>query len=271
MRHHSFGKALFAMMLAAWLTAPHSADAQTRAEGRSYFLRLEANLPPDQAAKWKAAPGYGQMRDNFLSADQRPTLSASMSRKLSKTARRAARKDTRCRMDETGRNFGTALSLDRQIERQILTAQLRNSWSYHIQLAGCDGTYQANFVIIEQTDGDLDHITTLPGSTLTWPSLQQDALPKIALTALQTVRQQDPTCIPSGRDRVIATQVMDTRLPKREKMFGVIMQGSWMEKWTMTICRQKLDLQLAFRADGRGGANFQAQSRQTPIAKRSDP
>ena len=271
MRHGNFALSLIAMGLAAWIGPMFGAEAQTREEGRSYFLRLEANLPPDQAAKWKAAPGYEQMRNNFLSADQRPDLSAPMSRKLSKAARRAARKDTRCRMAETGRAFKSALSLDRQIERRILTAQVRNGWSYQVQLAGCDTEYQANFVVIEQIDGDLDHITTLPGSTLTWPSLQHDALPKVALTALQTVRQQDPTCIPSGRDRVIATQVMDTRLPERHKLFGVIMQGSWIETWTMTICRQKLDLQLAFRADGRGGANFQAQSRQTPIAKRSGP
>ena len=270
MRQSSYGLTLIAILFAAWIGEPQNANAQSREEGRSYFLRLEANLPPDQSAKWKAAPGYGQMRDNFLSADRRPELSASLARKMSKAARRAARKDTRCRMAETGRDFGTALSLDRQIERQILTAQLRNGWSYHIQLQGCDDTYQANFVVIEQSDGDLDHITTLPGSTLTWPSLQHDALPKIALTALQTVRQKDPTCIPSGRDRVIATQVLDKRLPKETKMFGVIMQGSWMEKWTMTICHQKLDLQVAFRADGRGGANFQAQSRQAPLAKRSD-
>ena len=247
-----------AALSASFATA---ALSQTKQEGRDYFLKLEASFSANQAAAWRKAPGYEQARQNFLTADYRPDLSPSNLRRIEKQARRAARKDTKCReMTLSNSGFANPLGLDRQVERQVLAGQIHNAWSYRVSFAGCGQTYQANFVVIEEPGGDLTHVTTLPGGTLAWPSLQSDVLPKIALTALQTVRRDRPQCIPSGRDRVIKTWVDEERL-NSGKMFGVYFSGRWMETWRMQICGRTLDLQVAFRADGSGGASFQAQPR----------
>ncbi len=255
------GRLLFFLCLAVTITWSPATPlhAQTLQEGRDYFLKLEASMPADRATQWRAAPGYVQARQNFLTADYTPDISKSKMKRLTKEAKRAARKDTKCRkMELTDAAFQGPLGLDRQVERQILQGQVRNAWSYRISLEGCETAYHANFVLIEENDDELNHVTTLPGTTLAWPSLQSDALPKIALTALQTVRRENPQCIPAGRDRIIATRLDEKRI-RDSKMFGVFLGGRWIETWTMQICGQKLDLRVAFRADGSGGASFQAQ------------
>lgn len=248
-------------LLVACISYPTLGHGQTRADGQTYFRALEQRMPPDRLKAWQSAPGYAQARSNFLTADFRPTLDAKTQKRLTKQARRAARRDRRCRsMAVVDRQFGDPLGLDRQVERQIDRGELRNAWFYRVDLAGCDERYAANFVVIEQMDKDLTHLTALPGDTLAWPSLQSDVLPKVALTSLQAVRNRDPDCIPSGRDHIIETRLDQGPKSGRAKMFGVLLAGSWSERWTMAICRQEVDLRVAFRADGRGGARFQIQA-----------
>ncbi len=235
-------------------------QAQTNEEGRDYLARLDANLPEDQARAWRESPGYSQERENFVNVEYRPTLSNDFTRRLIKQARRAARRDSGCRrMQAMANDFGGPLNLDRQVERQVLQGELRNAWTYWVDAEGCDRRYRANFVLVEQMDQSLTSLDLLPGETLAWPSLQSDALPKIALTSLQAVRLNDPECIPSSRDGVIDTRFENPQNAQLTKMFGVVLNGRWSEVWTMSICGRELDLQVAFRADGRGGAAFQAK------------
>lgn len=235
-------------------------QAQTNEEGRDYLARLDANLPEEQAKAWRDSPGYTQERDNFLNVEYRPALSKDFTRRLMKQARRAARRDSGCRrMQAIASDFGGPLNLDRQVERQVLQGELRNAWTYRVDAEGCGRRYRANFVLVEQMDQSLTTLDLLPGNTVAWPSLQSDALPKIALTSLQTVRLNDPECIPSSRDGVIDTRLETPQNAQLTKMFGVVLDGRWSEVWTMSICGRELDLQVAFRADGRGGAAFQAK------------
>ncbi len=259
------------LCLALWADGTTPSAAQTREEGQRYFYDLVEKLPAAHAKEWQAAPGYAQKRDNFLNPDYTPALPERLTKRLNKEARRAARKDTKCRdMQAVESGFEGPLGLDRQVERQVLQGRIRNAWAYRIRLAGCGKAYAANFVLVQDTDEKLSHLNALPGDTLSWPSLQADALPKIALTGLRTVRQDNPSCIPARRDRVVQTKLVHKPAPAK-KMFGVMLKGRWMEVWTMRICGEQLDLEVAFRADGSGGASFQARPTPGPVSQKPAP
>lgn len=120
--------------------------------------------------------------------------------------------------------------------------------SYHrILIEGCGRRTLRNYLAIIMPDGTGRMVETLPGTTVTDPVLQRDAM-QVAMAAARTGAQGCQQIRPQSAD-VDGTD-SEPAAPRRTR--------PWTETWVFEACGARVAVPMRFSPSSRGGTDFSA-------------
>lgn len=125
---------------------------------------------------------------------------------------------------------------------------VREASFHRILIEGCGHRIQRNYLVIVLADGTRRMVETLPGTTVTDPILQRDAL-RAATMAARHAASNCPQVSPRGTDFVGPDS--EPNAPRRTR--------PWSETWTFEACGALLGVPMQF-VPTNGGTNFTAGS-----------
>lgn len=122
--------------------------------------------------------------------------------------------------------------------------------SYHrILIEGCGRRMQRNYLALVMPDGAGRLVETLPGTTVTDPVLQRDAMQAAAAAA----RTAAPGC------QQVRPQSADFEGQDSEPT-ATTRTRPWVEAWVFEACGRLLSVPMRFSPSSRGGTDFSASS-----------
>lgn len=122
--------------------------------------------------------------------------------------------------------------------------------SYHrILVEGCGRRMQRNYLALVLPDGTRRMVETLPGTTVTDPVLQRDAM-QAAAAAARTAAPNCQELRPQSAD--FDGPDSEPNAPRRTR--------PWMESWVFDACGTLLSVPMRFAPGSGGGTDFTAAS-----------
>ncbi|MBR0650800.1 hypothetical protein GXW78_14080 [Roseomonas terrae] len=126
---------------------------------------------------------------------------------------------------------------------------VREATYHRILIEGCGRRMQRNYLAVVMPDGASRMVETLPGTTVTDPVLQRDAMQ----AATAAARVAAPNC------QQIRPQAADFDGQDSEST-ATRRTRAWTENWVFEACGQMLAVPMRFTPSPRGGTDFSASS-----------
>jgi len=146
------------------------------------------------------------------------------------------------------------VSLDGMITTMIAKGQIENGWLVRVTLDDCPPADPIRVLLLRAADGrTLQGIFAGQGTSYAWPSLSREALRGAVSTALKQLRTADSACNP--RDITpTGMRIAGSSADLGPDVYGIRLKGSWNETWTFEPCGHRIEVPIAFRTNGNGGA-----------------
>ena len=146
----------------------------------------------------------------------------------------------------------------------INAGKIKNAWTAYGRPQGCAAPAPTRFIVLRMADGSLLVRTVNVGETIANPSLMRDSSFAVAVTALAPIRAVKPDC--DGKDLdMVGTRVISKSADLSPDWHGARYAGSWTEGWTFSACGRRVEVPVAFTADGQGGANWNVRSTEAKL------
>lgn len=145
----------------------------------------------------------------------------------------------------------------------IGSGKFRNAWLAYGRPTGCPNGERQRFMLVRTADNALRAGMLNKGESLASPSLIFDAFPTVSMLAKTVVTKGgDKSCMKSDA----AVMLLGSRIASQSSdlspdFYGTRYTGNWEEIWTLKVCERKVEMPVVFRADGQGGAFFNASER----------
>jgi hypothetical protein len=149
---------------------------------------------------------------------------------------------------------------DRMLWKAALAGDIRNAWTAQVLLGGC-GKDPANYLIVRDKNGKISAGAFSWGQSLAGISLTRDVMPAAAGAMASNMKKLDAQCT-LDRLKAFTTgprEILDMK-GAGEDVYGVRFKGNWSEIWHFTVCDYDVAIPINFRADGSGGAYYDAGS-----------
>lgn len=130
---------------------------------------------------------------------------------------------------------------------QFQDATVREASYHRILVEGCGRRMQRNYLALVLPDGSGRMVETLPGTTVTDPVLQRDAM-QVAVAAARTAAPNCQQVRPQSAD--FDGPDSEPTAPRRTR--------PWAEAWVFEACGTLLSVPMRFSPSSRGGTDFSA-------------
>jgi hypothetical protein len=149
---------------------------------------------------------------------------------------------------------------DRMVWKAALAGEIKNAWTAKVELGGC-GEAPVNYLVVTDKNGKTSAGPFSWGQSLAGISLTRDVMPAAAGALASNMKKVDAECSLERLKKFAPgpRQIQDMRTVG-EDVYGVRFKGNWSEIWHFTVCDYDVGIPINFRADGSGGAYFDAGS-----------
>lgn len=138
--------------------------------------------------------------------------------------------------------------------------QLRNMWTVTATSRGCPGFVPVNWIVALMGNDELFVRRYSTGDTVSWVSLITDSQSMIAAQAVAVLQAKGPmACKSDDPISIVKREMGEPTGDLGPDFYGVRYRGGWREIWTYRACNRDLVVPITFRADGNGGATWNAE------------
>lgn len=138
----------------------------------------------------------------------------------------------------------------------IFPAPTAGIWSEHVKIVACQKIYQINFLAIGRNEPGAAPLllTTLPGSTITEPALQTQAI-RIGGNTISRADNNSCSDTPSAAN----TRFIGFMASDRKSISPTDTQNGWFEEWDYHFCNETKTVQIAFLPSKDGAIDINAR------------
>jgi hypothetical protein len=144
--------------------------------------------------------------------------------------------------------------------KAALAGEIKNAWTAKVLLGGCRKE-PANYLVVRDKAGKTSAGVWSWGQTLAGITLTRDVMPSAAGAMTASIMKVDAACTMDRLKQFVAgpREISDMK-SAGEDIYGMRFKGTWSEIWHFTVCGYDAAIPINFRADGSGGAYYEAGS-----------
>jgi hypothetical protein len=147
---------------------------------------------------------------------------------------------------------------DRALWKAARAGQIMNAWTAKVRLGGC-GKEPANYLVVKDKTGRTSVGVFSWGESLAGISLSRDAMPAALGAMAANMKKIAPDCtIDDIKKFTIGPREILDMKDAGDNVYGVRFKGNWSEIWHFKVCGYDVAIPMKFRADGSGGAYYEA-------------
>lgn len=137
----------------------------------------------------------------------------------------------------------------------IDSGKIKSVWHFLGSASMCGQKKTHKYALLQKSNGGYDAFILIPGASHAWGSLLRDLTrPVNGVVYFESVKKM-PKCPDNDLLRFTNSEIIDDK-QLGPQLFGIRLQGSWQERWTVERCGLEVSVVLKIRADGQGGAFF---------------
>ena len=175
------------------------------------------------------------------------------------TLRAIAEKDGQCVPTGVSLEAPTPATSASAVVQGVQSGQIKNAWMTYGTPKGCSSDHPTRFVVLQMPNGEVRARVVNQGRSIASMSLMRDASTSVAMAALMTIRNGNPSCAATDM-AMLHTRVISTSSDLSPDFYGSRFAGVWDEGWTFKACGVSVEVPVSFQTDGNGGAHYNIKS-----------